>query len=683
MAKRKRNSTPSSQLWEIEDAVELIAWLNHTIQHDELNFDITILEHLRKSRNREFTLKQVRSKLSGLWNRYGSNELPDKKWNELFNQGSSILTGLNREVVQSIEERLSRLEANFCALEHRTRRTRRLESSIKRESRSTSTIRTDEDNRAKSTPRPLPFREQSNSKTSSFSVQIVTNSKLAKIALAAAPQKDTFEQQSEISTEIASTDDVDVKQHTVRERQSIVNDSEESNSDQETVCIKCPNNRDTNCIDKSDCAIVTTQHQKQRSSSQTIDKLSLESSHRLQLEDALATIEELKDSLNEKNNELLGKQRIIDRIREKIVMISTAQKQRDRNSGGTYEQLIEDKDQLIRKLEGQLRDRIALGSFTKIGTNHERFEKESVTGSFKDAYFYGHQFTVRHNTVKRFTIPELDKYPELKSFIYEALDINMNIQELSQEHIKNALSELNPQVIMRAVVGSAIRSLVYETDFPSFDLQPSKLLETYRKQLINQDGAIALRNLELSSYHAIIETKEFRDNFISKTAEPLAIRLSQILAPLFTKPPKASRESSYDGFETWEEKRQDWKERQRQFVTMFQKALTAKADSLLNIENYEMVIHRPGTPFNPETMTAETMEGTPIFLQDLGDIKDAQIEICVQPALYSHPKIPLTDESPMGEALIQRRNFIRTDREHRSSLRPVVKAVVALKIPRH
>ncbi|RFU25975.1 hypothetical protein B7463_g10359, partial [Scytalidium lignicola] len=697
MAKRKRNPTPTQQVWEVEDVVELIAWLNHTVQHDELEFDMTVLEYLQKSRDKYFTLRQVNSKLSRLWDSYGSNELPDKKWTELFNQGSSILTRLNEEVIKDIEEASSRLEEKFSSGEHRTRRSQRLQPPMKSKSRSISTIRMDEDDDTNLSLRPRSSVEQSNPSVSSFTINITTNrNDLIRKTSVKSPERNKSECQAISSTEATSTEYVDVKPY-VGKPPSTVNDSQDSNSDQEILCIENRRNRgNTNCTNKRSRTVETLNQPKRKGPHQNTDndKLS-EASHQTQLEDASATIKELQERLCQKEDELLEEKRKVDRIWEKNNFLSLAQKQRDKNSGGAYEQLIEEKDQYIRELEKKLRDRLTLGRFTKIRATHERFEKERVTDNFMSAHYYGKQFTIRHSTSKMFSIPDLERYPELERLVYEALGVDMNVGLLSKETIKSALSELSPQAIVRAVIGSTLRNWVYETDFPGLDLTHSKLLEMYQRQLVTQgmqliilnkrdetnysDGAIALRNLELSSHSALMESEEFRNRLIPKIAEPLAIKLSQILAPFYTKHLKTQTESSYDGFAAWGENRNDWKERQRQFVDMFTKALTAKADSLLNTENYEIVIEKPGTPFDPKTMTAESTEGIPILSENLGDTTNATVDICVQAGLYSYPKTSLTDESPMEEALIQKKNFIRTSRESRSSLKqPLIKAVVVL-----
>lgn len=129
MAKRKRNTAPYQQVWHEDDVVQLVAWLNHTIQH-EIDFNDTVVQHLQKSRNKSVSLTQVNSKLSALWNSYGSNDLPDKKWKELFNQGSSILTRLRGDVIAAIERASRELEENFIPQERRTRSTRLVASAV-------------------------------------------------------------------------------------------------------------------------------------------------------------------------------------------------------------------------------------------------------------------------------------------------------------------------------------------------------------------------------------------------------------------------------------------------------------------------------------------------------------------------------------------------------------------------
>jgi hypothetical protein len=127
MAKKK---IPRQRVqWTHEDLVELLAWLDHTVQHDDINFHETVVHHLKRSRLKEFTLTQIEDKLRRLWSKYGSND-PSRKgigWrDDIFTSGSSCLVGLSTEEQEDTASRLRGLEAGYNASHpfpsHRLRR---------------------------------------------------------------------------------------------------------------------------------------------------------------------------------------------------------------------------------------------------------------------------------------------------------------------------------------------------------------------------------------------------------------------------------------------------------------------------------------------------------------------------------------------------------------------------------
>jgi len=157
-------------------------------------------------------------------------------------------------------------------------------------------------------------------------------------------------------------------------------------------------------------------------------------------------------------------------------------------------------------------------------------------------------------------------------------------------------------------------------------------------------------------------------------AQRLAVQLSQTLAPFFTRNPRDPQELSWDGFSTWGDSMKTWKERQEHLVKLFTDALTTKASSCLNIEDYEMVLYAPGTKFDSTTMEAERMDGT----TDTGDHESRVVRICVQAAVFVHARNPVSNDASVSESIISTRNFVRRNENERNGLIPGLKAVVVL-----
>jgi hypothetical protein len=191
---------------------------------------------------------------------------------------------------------------------------------------------------------------------------------------------------------------------------------------------------------------------------------------------------------------------------------------------------------------------------------------------------------------------------------------------------------------------------------------------------VSLDGANSLRNLDLAAQNSLIKDKSFRRN-LSKKADSLSIQLSQTLAPIFARDIEILSETSWDGFATWGQDIEEYRERHVRFVHIFTKALEVKADSILNTEDYEMVMYPPGTQYDKNTMTVETMDG----MVDGRDYYGRTIELCIEAAVYSYQRRELQDYAPISEALVSSRNFVRREASQRLRMKPIVKAVVILK----
>jgi hypothetical protein len=189
-----------------------------------------------------------------------------------------------------------------------------------------------------------------------------------------------------------------------------------------------------------------------------------------------------------------------------------------------------------------------------------------------------------------------------------------------------------------------------------------------------QDGALAPRNLDLAALHSFIKADSFQQNIVINKAAGLAIRLSQVLAPLFSDSPNAPSEKGLDGFATWRENTEDWKARQDRMTEMFRCALMAKAGSCLNLEKYEMLTHAPGTRFDKSSMSVETMEGMP----DSRNHQGRSVQICVEPAVYSYAREEVLETSSISETSLLTQNFMLGGESQRGKGNVLIKAVVIL-----
>ena len=189
------------------------------------------------------------------------------------------------------------------------------------------------------------------------------------------------------------------------------------------------------------------------------------------------------------------------------------------------------------------------------------------------------------------------------------------------------------------------------------------------------DGAVVLRNLDLAARDAMTKNNVFRQQKIPETAKTLAVRLSQALAPLFSDTPGSPQESDWDGFATWRDDREEWMDRRKRFTQMFGFALQTKADSCLNIQDYEMLIYPPGTIFDRRTMEVEINTG----LKNCAKNHEGRVvELCLEAAVFAHSRQPVSESSSVTDAIATSNNFLSKSKIERIGILPAVKAVVIL-----
>lgn len=116
-------------------------------------------------------------------------------------------------------------------------------------------------------------------------------------------------------------------------------------------------------------------------------------------------------------------------------------------------------------------------------------------------------------------------------------------------------------------------------------------------------------------------------------------------------------------------------DRRKRFTQMFKFALETKADSCLNIQDYEMLIYPPGTRFDKRTMEVETRA----CMKDTANNHDGRVvKLCMEAAVFAHRRKTLSEDSSIAEAIVTSGNFVKVDEKDRVGIEPAVKAVVIL-----
>ena len=84
----KSKTVSNRPLWQEDDEIELLAWLDCTLRHDLL-FKDTVVDHLRTRRKKSFKSTQIDDRLKYLWENHANDDA--RSWKEVLTKGSSCL----------------------------------------------------------------------------------------------------------------------------------------------------------------------------------------------------------------------------------------------------------------------------------------------------------------------------------------------------------------------------------------------------------------------------------------------------------------------------------------------------------------------------------------------------------------------------------------------------------------
>jgi hypothetical protein len=208
--------------------------------------------------------------------------------------------------------------------------------------------------------------------------------------------------------------------------------------------------------------------------------------------DAAATeIRKLQGELQLKEGQLRRYETDLLRSNAHVAELQSAQKQRIDNKEAQLEALILSKDQYIKQKRKELKDRETLGTFTRLlPTSREWFAKINMKSGFLEIYAESKQVLYHHNSRRPFYIPSFSQNETLRLLCCKGLGLDPDTIRVPLEHVRLNLLKLSPQAITRALITSALREWVFQTDFPRLDEVPSELLMKYREHLLAQGSQI-------------------------------------------------------------------------------------------------------------------------------------------------------------------------------------------------
>ncbi|KAF7875335.1 hypothetical protein EAF04_002507 [Stromatinia cepivora] len=336
------------------------------------------------------------------------------------------------------------------------------------------------------------------------------------------------------------------------------------------------------------------------------------------------------------------------------------------------EYLLDQRDREIIRLNKELEELKNSSRFTKLGTSsHEVFNQNTIE-RINDELCIIEQLPYRNDPV---TVPfRLDRHKELEDILSKTFERGDSPMQVAED-LQASIGSMNTLVVLRALTACCLRIWVYESDFPIIDGPSSEYLAKMREILVTTDGIAAARNLDLATRHTMIMNDDFAWKFIEPEAQRLTVRFSNIMAPLFSKNPNGKIGWNWNSVSTWNDDEEIWKDRQSRLYSLFREALIIKAESTLNLKDYEMVTFAPGTPYDHHSMTVETSNG--MVGEERND--DSVVEFCIQPAVYVYNKESLADNAISSAFSSASRNFVHNSGRRKPGLRPSIKAAVILR----
>lgn len=108
---KKRPRSPPKRVWDPEDVIELLAWVDYCQLHS-INFYGTVVNHLKAKTHKSLSRQQINTKLRSewaQWGRYGNHPVKGRTFRELLTEGSSCLVRYSERDHQNIRGAVDRL----------------------------------------------------------------------------------------------------------------------------------------------------------------------------------------------------------------------------------------------------------------------------------------------------------------------------------------------------------------------------------------------------------------------------------------------------------------------------------------------------------------------------------------------------------------------------------------------
>ncbi|KAI1759649.1 hypothetical protein GGR53DRAFT_130665 [Hypoxylon sp. FL1150] len=624
MAKRTKKPRAGNgvTIWQPEEEVHLLAWLDHCIKYlGKERFNTTAAAYMSTTTQRILTPEQCKRKVAWLWNTYGREE---SKISQIWSEGSSCFNLLETERLQ-IQQICDGLEgSSFRArLRSSSRRPEYELSHRSRESCETSPLTSL--GSAASTLRKSGVQPRSKGRNKYRDNGAI----FPGLKRRRSPSKPP-----DLTLEVPNTD-----------ASSIESEEEDSKT---TLNSKRSNFSPCGISQRS----VGVQHD---------DELLL--SH--DLAPPVAEVEKQTRLVAEKEARIKEQQYEIFRLENSLSATRSH-----------YENLLrrlENPNDSLHNPESLYKLQNGNSVLNKLLTNiqksqpnalHVRADALGPTASAirDDLYWLEGDIAIASTTLgcSTSTIEPLSETPiRLRELI--ARVSGMSVQQFNTHMVATNISGRN---LFRSLAAALVCELAFEPPFPEPLDVGSLLLHEYREQVLMKGDQSTLESLDILAHRSLFSNPYFVSRVIPEKARDLATEVYQLLAQWNC---HGTKSQSLDlGLEGPKEDL---------FQPVFTKALTTKVQLLLSKSYYTFVFPAPGTTFDPITMRRHTpshddyapwSQSYPDESSVRPKEEEESVKLCLLPALYAYRKqadeeLPHSQKTDIKRHVMNYRNFFVND----------------------
>lgn len=643
--KKDPNGNPRAD-WKLDDDAALVAWLDHCVK-TKIDFKASVVDYLKGTRGKDFTLQQVDTKIRFIWTKCGSEQSKSKA--DVYQKGSDCLPYFSAEENKAISN----------AKEHLLRQLASGEVSSMGISLN--------DPRLESASRTVALESQRQSSQES-------KGKTALPSRRKQIEKNSFHKRQKVSGDPA--DGVGSSQMGRRRPESTAQLAQRSKLDRVKRSARIQA-QDTATSDSEDGI------QSQRQEGESVRDSRQQLQHiggidHLSMENLNAALWRKTRRQDARIANLFSQlQSLAKHIKDHGDCLASAINQH-KKALPTYS-----KDQQISILQQKLTASQSAGRFITISDDpFVGVTEKEVKTCIGDIQRDIDEIIHLSSQLLPFIPANTGDVADSEWMLRRSLGLNSQ-SNISLESLLEKFSRISPRSVLRALIAAAVCEWIFESDFPNFEEEGSRVLAKYREHLALQDGPSILRSLDTAVHHSLINEKHFKTELIPEKAEELAIRLSQALTPFY---PHELTSPLPDGFQTWGQTEEEHQERRAKVIGLFENALRLKADLILKEEEYELATPMPGALFDAASMHVDWESDTGVDSRFNGR---SQIQLCLFPALFSYNDDSQAAGREEGAAMnkdlphmtVQYRNFVQRPDAERGRARLISKAVVILEEP--